>query len=146
MNNFASWKRVEAVLKRLGQLSENKDIFIQRTKLALKKYYWDKLTTDVSKRKLMKPLFDVDEYVYEAYNANLDRAKTSLYAGTIFLDSILKETGRKFTSDVKEANILFDIGKRLANLIWDELNAPKTEPPIRERVFHGLVDSLLEET
>ena len=146
MDSIVGWKRLDIVLKRMGRpwADETRDLFLRRAKMALKKYYWDKLNDDVSKERLTKPLSDIADYVHKAFNAHLEKDLECLYAGTIFLDSILKETGRRFTSDIKEANILSDVGKRLANHFWKELEASKADPSAYEHAFHTLVDSLLE--
>ncbi len=146
MDYIVGWKRVDVVLKGQGRpwADKSRDLFLRRAKIALKKYYWDKLNGDVSKERLTKPLFDMADYVHKAFDAHLDKGTECPYAGTIFLDSILKETGRRFTSDVREANILSNVGKRLASHFWKELEASQADPSVYERVFHTLVDSLLE--
>ena len=93
----------------------------------------------------MKPIFDVADYVFKAFNANLEKDKECLYTGTIFLNSILKGTGRQFTLDVREANILSEVGKRLADYLWEALEKSKGEPSVYEHTVHALMDSLLEE-
>ena len=146
MDYIVGRKRVDVVLKAQGLrcVDQSRDLFLRRVRIALKKYYWDKLNNDVSKERLTKPLSDIADYVHKAFNAHLEKDLECLYAGTIFLDSILKETGRRFTSDIKEANILSDVGKRLANHFWKELEASKADPSAYEHAFHTLVDSLLE--
>lgn len=86
---------------------------------ALDKWYWSR-NGDTNKQDRLKPVQDVIEYVKIAKSIGLDKQSEAGYCGTILLHSVLFLTGRRFTSDVNEANELYDAGKSLASLIWDE--------------------------
>lgn len=114
---------------------------LEKCRESLKKYYWNRLRgdRDATKDVLLKPFLEMADYIYKAWKARLDKKNESLYAGSLMFDSVLKGTGRRFTSDVVEANEVCDVGRRLANQMWDQLEAMKGDL----QVFKGLVSKMV---
>ncbi len=97
----------------------------------LRERYWKDLIvkrkSTPTKLEICKPVSNVFEYVFSAWKSGLDKRSETAYSGSVFLYSVLKETGRRFTSDVTEANELYDAGKKLASFLWEELERASSE-------------------
>jgi hypothetical protein len=97
---------------------------IQKLAKAMDRWYWsrkDSLTKDDA----IRPAIDVLEYIYKAKKSGLDKRSETAYCGSVLLYSVLLLTIRRFTSDVNEANELYEVGKNLASLMWDKLDGAK---------------------
>jgi hypothetical protein len=74
---------------------------------------------------VLKPYYELVDYVAKAWEAGLDKKEECAYAGTKFLHAALEGTRRRFASEVEEANELFLSGMKAANYFWDELDNVK---------------------
>lgn len=104
-------------------MSAETDASIIKLGEVLKKYYWDRLTDRSPDATTFKPFFDVANCVTEAWKARLDKREECAYAGTKLLQSVLVGTSRRFTDKVQEANDLFTTGMRVAEHLWNVLDA-----------------------
>jgi|Deesub1362A_J573_1020465.scaffolds.fasta_scaffold00151_18 hypothetical protein len=104
---------------------------------ALDKWYWAG-KNGISRDVAIKPVRDVVEYVCEAKKKGLDKKSEVAYCGSILLYSVLSLTGRRVSSDVKEANELFKAGKDFASSIWDEIEVKGTD----KRKCQEIADSI----
>lgn len=102
-------------------MSTEADASIIKLGEVLKKYYWDRLTA--RSPDATTPFFDLANYVTEAWKARLDKREECAYAGTKLLQSVLVGTSRRFTYQVQEANDLFTMGMRVAEHLWNVLDA-----------------------
>lgn len=101
---------------------ETDQILCQILSRVLRKWYWN----DTYEQNSIQPVMDVIEYVREAKKAGLNKQSEISYCGTIFLHSVLYQTGRDFTSDVEEANELYDAGRILASRVWDRMDEKRS--------------------
>jgi hypothetical protein len=99
---------------------------IQKLTSAIYKWYWSR-KNDLSRDDAIKPALDVLEYIYKARKEGLDKRSEAAYCGSILLYSVLSLTGRRHTSEVDEANELYEVGKNLASFIWDELDEMRND-------------------
>jgi|Deesub1362A_J573_1020465.scaffolds.fasta_scaffold00050_116 hypothetical protein len=117
-----------------GHEAEKKELF-QKVRDVLRDRYWNKLVfgarNTLSKDKVSRPVHDVFEYVYSAWESDLDKRSETAYSGSVFLYSVLKGTGRRFTSDVTEANELHEVGKELASFVWEKLEKSSSGKDVR---------------
>jgi hypothetical protein len=94
---------------------------IREVTIALHRWYWSR-KNNLTRDEAVRPGIDVLEYVYKARKEGLDKRSETAYCGSILLYSVLSLTGRRHTSDVDEANELFEVGRKLASTIWNELD------------------------
>lgn len=87
----------------------------------MRRWYWSR-RNNLTRDDVVKPAIDVLEYAYKARKEGLDRRSETSYCGSILLYSVMSLTGRRHTSDVDEANELYEAGRKLASAIWDELD------------------------
>ena len=119
---------------------------LQSSREELKKYYWSKLGkgSDVTKDFKLKPFYEMTDYVYKAWKAGLDKKSETHYAGALLFDFILQCTGRRFTSDVVEANAITEIGRKMADHMWNQLDASNGDFSAYKSLVSETADSLLE--
>ncbi len=119
---------------------------LQKSRDALKKYYWSRLGEggDVPKESQLKPFSEMTNYVYKAWKARLDKKSETHYAGALLFDFILEGTGRRFTSDVVEANEITEIGRKMADHMWNQLDASKGDLSAYNSMVSEIETSLLE--
>ena len=119
---------------------------LQKSREELKKYYWSKLGggDDVTKDSKLKPFSEMTDYVYKAWKVRLDKKSETHYAGALLFDFILQGTGRRFTSDVVEANEITEIGRKIADHMWNQLDASKGDLSAYNKMVSEIKDSLLE--
>jgi len=113
---------------------------------ALRKYYWSKLgeSGDVTHGSQLKPFSEMANYVYKAWAAHLDKLGESFYAGSLMFDLCLEGTGRRFTSDVDEANAISESGRKLASQMWAQLDTSKGDLTAYKGMVAEIEASLLE--
>jgi len=97
---------------------------IQKLASAMHRWYWSR-KGNIDRHDAVKPALDVLEYVYKARKEGLDKRSETAYCGSLLLYSVLTLTGRRHTSDVEEANELYEAGRNLASVVWDELDRVK---------------------
>ena len=119
---------------------------LQNSREELKKYYWSKLGkgSDVTKDSKLKPFSEMTDYVYKAWKAGLDKKSETHYAGALLFDFILQCTGRRFTSDVEEANKITEIGRKMADQMWKQLDVSKGDLSAYNNMVSETADLLLE--
>ena len=89
---------------------------------AMHRWYWSR-KNNLTRDDAVRPALDVLEYAYKARKEGLDRKSETAYCGSILLYSVMSLTGRRHTSDVDEANELYEAGRKLASAIWDEFDS-----------------------
>jgi|TARA_B100001964_G_scaffold104914_1_gene117120 hypothetical protein len=119
---------------------------LQNSREELKKYYWSKLgkDNDVTTESKLKPFSEMTDYVYKAWKAGLDKRSETHYAGALLFDFILQCTGRRFTSDVEEANKITEIGRKMADQMWKQLDVSKGDLSAYNNMVSETADLLLE--
>ena len=119
---------------------------LQNSREELKKYYWSKLgkDNDVTTESKLKPFSEMTDYVYKAWKAGLDKSSETHYAGALLFDFILQCTGRRFTSDVEEANKITEIGRKMADQMWKQLDVSKGDLSAYNNMVSETADLLLE--
>ena len=119
---------------------------LQNSREELKKYYWSKLgkDNDVTTESKLKPFSEMTDYVYKAWKAGLDKRSETHYAGALLFDFILQCTGRRFTSDVEEANKITEIGRKMADQMWKQLDVSKGDLSAYNNMVSETTDLLLE--
>ncbi len=119
---------------------------LQNSREELKKYYWSKLgkDSDVTTESKLKPFSEMTDYVYKAWKAGLDKRSETHYAGALLFDFILQCTGRRFTSDVEEANKITEIGRKMADQMWKQLDVSKGDLSAYNNMVSETADLLLE--
>ncbi|HJN58270.1 MAG TPA: hypothetical protein QGF52_04590 [Nitrososphaerales archaeon] len=121
------------------------DALLKNSREEMEKYYWSKLGkgSDVTAESKLKPFSEMTDYVYKAWNAGLDKKSETHYAGALLFDFILQCTGRRFTSDVVEANAITEIGRKMADQMWNQLDASKGDLSAYNNMISETADSLL---
>ena len=99
---------------------------------------------EVTKESKLKPFSEMTDYVYKAWKAGLDKKSETHYAGALLFDFILQCTGRRFTSDVVEANAITEIGRKMADHMWNQLDASNGDFSAYKSLVSETADSLLE--
>jgi len=119
---------------------------LQNSREELKKYYWSKLgkDNDVTTESKLKPFSEMTDYVYKAWKAGLDKRSETHYAGALLFDFIMQCTGRRFTSDVEEANKITEIGRKMADQMWKQLDVSKGDLSAYNNMVSETADLLLE--
>jgi hypothetical protein len=119
---------------------------LQKSREELTKYYWSKLGEggDVTKDSKLKPFSEMTDYVYKAWKAHLNKRSETHYAGSLLFDFILQGTGRRFTSDVVEANEITEIGRKIADHMWNQLDASNGDLLAYNSMVSEIATSLLE--
>ncbi len=119
---------------------------LQNSREELKKYYWSQLgkDNDVTTESKLKPFSEMTDYVYKAWKAGLDKRSETHYAGALLFDFILQCTGRRFTSDVEEANKITEIGRKMADQMWKQLDVSKGDLSAYNNMVSETADLLLE--
>jgi hypothetical protein len=121
------------------------DALIKTSSEELTKYYWSKLGKDsnVTAESKLKPFSEMTDYVYKAWKAGLDKKSETHYAGALLFDFILQCTGRRFTSDVVEANAITEIGRKMADQMWNQLDSSNGNLSTYNNMVTETADSLL---
>jgi|GEM_PF-1162051 hypothetical protein len=120
---------------------------IQKLASMMHKWYWSR-KNDLSRDDAVKPAIDVLEYIYKARKEGLDKRSETAYCGSILLYSVLSLTDRRHTSDVDEANELYEAGRNLASVIWNELDKVKKgtkDPDGLDSAYTELLDRISDE-
>mgnify|MGYP004270876603 FL=1 len=99
---------------------------------------------EVTKESKLKPFSEMTDYVYKAWKAGLDKRSETHYAGALLFDFILQCTGRRFTSDVEEANKITEIGRKMADQMWKQLDVSKGDLSAYNNMVSETADLLLE--
>ena len=99
---------------------------------------------EVTKESKLKPFSEMTDYVYKAWKAGLDKKSETHYAGALLFDFILQGTGRRFTSDVVEANAITEIGRKIADQMWKQLDASKGDLSAYNNMVSETADLLLK--
>ncbi|HKZ94159.1 MAG TPA: hypothetical protein VJ249_06240 [Candidatus Bathyarchaeia archaeon] len=122
--------------------------FIPKLQAALRKYYWDRFPNQENPSSIRKtrPIQDVSDYILRAWNAKLDRKTECALAGSKLLDSVLENTGRRFASNVEEANDLYLAGMDAAGFLWDELDSNKGNQSSYQIKVNEIITALQEES
>jgi len=124
------------------------DSFISKLQTALRKHYWNRFpnTEDNSSHRKIRPVEDMFEYVFKAWNAKLDRKTECALAGSKLLDSVLDNTGRRFASNVEEANDLYLAGMDAASFLWDELDETRGNQSSFQIKVNEIITALQKES
>ncbi len=113
-----------------GEPKNHRELF-QKINDVLVRRYWNRLAwfenQPLSSDKVCKPVHEVFDYVLSAIKMGLDKRSETAYCGSLFLYSVLRETQRRFTSDVNEANELHEVGKELALFLWNSIEKESSE-------------------
>ena len=72
--------------------------------------------------KILIPLLELSEYIFQAKKNGLNNKEQCSYAGSVLVFSSLKEMGLKYGSYVNKINNIYLAGIKLANAIWRELD------------------------
>jgi hypothetical protein len=120
---------------------------VEATCNAFEKYYWKSRQVpysgmpgaylqEVSKEDVGSPLTDLVNYVVSAWKAKIERNDACYYGGTKLLFSVLEKTNRRWTSSVREANELFNIGRKISGYIWSLLEKYGDGQSFRKEIGH----------